>query len=104
MTNNSTAKKDITLNLLIKRLRVVRSGMCINDREGMLRLINELETLERAGYKMGEGSKLSCANCNHRIEWYFGQLYHYHQDIDYPETKRYVISRECYCGCKLPKD
>ena len=104
MTNNTTPKKDITLNLLIKRLRVVRSGMCINDRDTMLSLINGLENLERANYKIEEGLKLSCANCNHRIEWYFGQLYHYHQDIDFPETKRYVISRECFCGCKVPKD
>ena len=44
--------KPITINLLIKRLRVVRSGMCINDRERMLHLINELENLERARYEI----------------------------------------------------
>jgi hypothetical protein len=44
--------KPITINLLIKRLKVVRSGMCINDRERMLHLINELENLERARYEI----------------------------------------------------
>ena len=104
MTNKITPIKPITLKLLISRLRVVRSGMCIKDRESMLSLINVLENLERAGYKIEEGLKLSCANCTHRIEWHYNVLMHYYQDIDYPETKRYVISNECYCGCKRPKD
>ena len=44
--------KPITINLLIKRLRVVRSGMCINDREHILHFINDLENLERARYEI----------------------------------------------------
>jgi hypothetical protein len=48
----------ITINLLIKRLRVVRSGLCINDREKMLHLINELERLEKVGYEI-EGETFS---------------------------------------------
>jgi len=69
--------KQITINLLIKRLRVVRSGMCINDRERMLHLINELERLEKAGYDTVDVLALKCIECGHEIPfdkdvWLYG--------------------------------
>lgn len=60
--------KPITINLLIKRLRVVRSQMCLKDREAMLHLINELENLERAKAEIEMqheviGERWICARC-----------------------------------------
>lgn len=51
---------------------------------------------------------LKCAKCGHAVIWLNdadGQrLYHFHQDINFPEAKRFVYSTACYCGCRKPRD